>query len=385
MVPVQYNARSLLARKITTLATAGGMALVVFAFAGTLMFRAGVDDAIVSTGSPDNVIILRKGADFERQSGIDTEVLGLLRGPPQVSQAAGMVGELVVGIAVDHADGPGVSSVAIRGMPANGIAFRPEAHITRGRLPRPGTDEAIVGQAIAGRLAGLSVGGTVDLKHNSPLTIVGEFTTGGSIYDSEVWADVGYVAPRVGREGSVSAARVRLNSPSDFDAYRQTIETDKRFAMKALRETDYYANQAQGMAALFTAMGLGLAIMTAIAAMLGAAITMNGAIADRTREIGTLRALGFSRSSVLGCFLIEALLLALIGGAIGSIAVAALSLIHVPLLNEATGAEVVIRFHATSAVFVKALVFSSAMGLVGGLFPAIRASRLTPTEAMRSS
>src|SRR5262245_9937757 len=105
MVPIQYNARSLLARKITTLATAGGMALVVFAFAGTLMFRGGVDDAIVSTGNPDNVIILRKGADFERQSGIDTEVLGLLRGPPQVSQAAGMVGELVVGIAVDHADG----------------------------------------------------------------------------------------------------------------------------------------------------------------------------------------------------------------------------------------------------------------------------------------
>ena len=384
MVPIQYNARSLLVRKITTLATAFGIALVVFVFAGALMFNAGVNRALATSGRTDTVIVLRKGSDAELTSAIGNDYLGLFRGPPQVSQAGGMIGEIVVIITADHADGDSVSNVLVRGTPGNGIEFRPEVKITKGRAPKPGANEAIVGQAIAGRFKGMSTGGTFNLRRNAPLTVVGEFSAGGSTYESEVWADLDYVRNSLGRQAVVSSARIRLNTPADFDAYRQTIETDKRFSMKVMRESDYYEKQSQQTGQFFTIMGLALAIMTSIAAMIGAAITMNGAIAHRSREIGTLRALGFSRRSVLMSFLLEAIILAVIGGVIGSVAVLALSLVSVPLINFVTFSEIVIRFHPEPSVFVKALIFSGVMGLLGGLVPAIRASRVSPVEAMRA-
>jgi len=383
MVPIRYNAQSLVVRKITTLATALGIALVVFVFAGALMFNEGVNRALSTSGRADTAMILRKGSDAELTSAIGNDYLGLFRGPAQVSQSGGMVGEIIVIITADHADDSGVSNVLVRGTPAEGLAFRPEIKITSGRAPRPGTNEAIVGQSIAGRFKGMTAGGTINLRRNSPLTIVGEFAAAGSTYESEVWGDLDYVRNSLGRQAVVSSARVRLNSPADFDAYRVAIETDKRFSMKVMRESDYYEKQSQQTAGFFTAMGLGLAIMTSIAAMIGAAITMNGAIAHRTREIGTLRALGFSRAAVLWSFLIEAIILAGVGGVIGSVAVLLLSFLKVPLINFVTFSEIVIRFHATPAVFVKALVFSGFMGLLGGLVPAIRASRVSPVEAMR--
>jgi len=383
MVPLRYNARSLLVRKITTLATALGIALVVFVFAGALMFNAGVTHALATAGRADTAMILRKGSDAELTSAIGNDYLGLFRGPSQVSQAGGMIGEIIVVVTADHADGSGVSNVLVRGTPTNGIAFRPEIKITRGRAPTPGTNEAIVGQSIAGRFTGMTTGGSFNLRRNSPLTIVGEFSAGGSSYESEVWSDLDYVRNSLGRQAVVSSARVRLNSPADFDAYRLAIETDKRFSMKVMRESDYYEKQSQQTAGFFTGMGLALAIMTSIAAMIGAAITMNGAIAHRSREIGTLRALGFSRRAILTSFLIEALLLAVAGGVIGSIAVLSLTLISVPLINFVTFSEIVIRFHATPGVFIAALIFSGGMGLLGGLVPAIRASRVSPIEAMR--
>jgi putative ABC transport system permease protein len=383
MVPIRYNARSLLVRKITTLATVAGVALVVFMFAGALMFQAGVDRALSTSGRKDTAMILRKGSDAELTSAIANDYLGLFRGPPQVSQAGGMIGEIVVIVTADHAAGAGVSNVLIRGTPEAGFAFRPEVKITSGRAPKPGTNEAIVGRSIAGRFKGLSTGGTFQLRRNSPLTIVGEFSAEGSTYEAEVWADLDYVRNSLGRQAVVSSVRVRLNSAADFEAYRVAIEGDKRFAMKVMRESDYYEKQSQQVAGFFVGMGLGLAIMTSLAAMIGAAITMNGAIAHRTREIGTLRALGFSRRAVLTSFLLEALILSVIGGAVGSVAVLGLSLVTVPLINFVTFSEMVIRFHATPNVFVTALIFSCVIGLLGGLAPAIRASRISPVEAMR--
>jgi putative ABC transport system permease protein len=178
--------------------------------------------------------------------------------------------------------------------------------------------------------------------------------------------------------------RVRLNSPADFDAYRQTIETDKRFSMKVMRESDYNEKQSQQTASFLKFLGIVVAVLFSIAAMLGAAITMNGAVAHRTREIGTLRALGFSRSAILTSFLIEAIVLAAIGGLIGSAIVLLLStFVSIPVINFQTFSEIVIRLHASPEVFAKALIFSGVMGLIGGLFPAIRASRVSPIEAMR--
>jgi len=384
MVPLRYNARSLVVRKVTTLAAVLGIALVVFVFAASLMLDQGIARALVTAGRPDVAVILRKGSDAELTSGITDEFLGLFRGPAQVSQAGGVIGEIVVVIIAKHQGDSGASNVLVRGTPADGIAFRPEIKVIRGRAPRPGTDEVMVGKAISGRFEGTEVGGKLNLRRNSPLEVVGEFTADGSSYESEVWGDVDYVRKALGRANVVSSARVRLNSAADFDAYREVIETDKRFSMKVMREADYYAKQSKALSGLLKGLGLTMAILFSLAAMIGAAITMNGAVAHRTREIGTLRALGFSRFSLLLSFLFEALVLALVGGLIGSVLVLLLSFVSFPVINFQTFSEIVLRFRATPAVLVSSLVFSGIMGLVGGLFPAIRASRVSPIEAMRA-
>jgi len=383
MVPVQYNARSLWVRKVTTFATAFGIALVVFVFAGALMLG-DVSRVLAAAGRADNVIILRKGSDAELTSAIANDYLGLFRGPAQVSQATGLIGEIIVVVIADHMDGSGSSNVLVRGTPAEGLAFRPEIKIVSGRAPKPGTNEVMVGTGIAGRFKGLLPGQTIDLRRNRPLMVVGEFSAAGGGYESEVWGDLDYVRNALGRQAVVSSARVRLNNPADFDAYRQLIETDKRFSMKVMRESDYYEKQSAQTASFLKTLGLAVAILFSLAAMIGAAITMNGAVANRTREIGTLRALGFSRFSILTSFLLEALFLAVIGGILGSALVLILTVfVSFPVINFQTFSEIVIRFHATPAVFIKALIFSAFMGLIGGLFPAIRASRVSPIEAMR--
>jgi putative ABC transport system permease protein len=389
MLPVKYNVRSLFVRKVTTAATALGIAMVVFIFAGALMLREGIARALVASGRPDTAIVIRKGSDNELSSAIPNETLGLLKGGhAQIAASApggGVIGEVVVVIVGEVDDGSGqMSNVSVRGIPADGIAFRPEVHIIEGRAPKPGTNEVIVGKGIAGRFKGVSLGGSFDLRHNRPLQVVGVFDADGSSYEAEAWGDVDVIRHALGREAGVSSARVRLNSPSDFDAYRAEVESDKRMSMKVMREADYYEKQSDQISGFLSGMGIAFAIMFSLAAMIGAAITMNGAVANRSREIGTMRALGFSRFSILTSFLFEAIVLAVIGGAIGSVCVLGLSLIHLHVLNFQTFSEIVIGFRATGPVFVKALVFSGVMGLIGGLFPAIRASRVAPIEAMRA-
>jgi putative ABC transport system permease protein len=381
-VPFQYNARSLLVRKATTLATALGIALVVFVFAGALMLG-DVSRVLATAGRPDTVIVLRKGSDAELSSAIGNEYLGLFRGAAQVSQAGGVIGEIIVVVIADHIDGSGSSNVLVRGTPPEGIAFRPEIKIVSGRAPKPGTNEVMVGSGIAGRFKGLAIGGSLELRRNRPLSVVGVFSADGGSYESEVWGDLDYVRNALGRQAAVSSARVRLTSPADFDAYRQTIESDKRFSMKVMRESDYNEKQSQAISSFLKWFGIIAAVLFSFAAMLGAAITMNGAVAHRTREIGTLRALGFSRRSILIAFLIEAIVLATVGGIIGSALVLLLSFAKFPIINFQTFSEIVLSFHATPKVFAASLIFSGVMGLVGGLFPAIRASRVSPIEAMR--
>jgi putative ABC transport system permease protein len=385
MVPIRYNLRSLLVRKVTTFATAFGIALVVFVFAAALMLGEGVKRALATSGRSDTAIVLRKGSDAELSSAIPNETINLLRGFSQVSQAGGVVGEAVIVITQELADGSGgISNVLVRGMPAEGMAFRSEARIVSGRAPKPGTNEVIVGKAISGRFKGVAPGQTFDLRRNRSLQVVGEFATGGTSYESEVWGDVDVIRRFLGREAVVQSARVRLASAGDLEAYRMQVEGDKRFSVKVMRETDYYKKQSEQTAGFLSGMGIAAAIMFAIAAMIGAAITMNGAVAHRTKEIGTLRALGFSRLSILLSFVFEAIFLAVLGGAVGVAFVMLLSLISFTVINFQTFSDIVISFRATPGVVITALIFSGVMGLVGGLFPAIRAARVSPVEAMRA-
>lgn len=385
MVPLRYNVRSLLVRKVTTVATAVGIALVVFVFAAAQMLGEGAERAMLSSGRDDNVIILRKGADAELSSGLgnDYKKLG---DRPEIAQVggAGAIGEVVIVITAELADGSGgLSNVLVRGTPAEGVAFRPEVKLVSGRMPKPGTNEAIVGQAISGRFKDLGPGQRLELRRNRPLEIVGEFAAAGSSYESEVWGDLDVIRKYLGRESGVSSVRVRLTDPSKFDAYRAAVEGDKSFSVKAMRERDYYQKQAEGTSKFLTIMGMFIAILFSLAAMLGAAITMNGAVANRTKEIGTLRALGFSRRSILVSFVFEAMVLAVSGGAIGLGFVMLLSLVSFPVMNFQTFSEIVISFQATPGIIIGALIFSAVMGLVGGLIPAIRAALVSPVEAMR--
>ena len=388
MVPIRYNVRSLFVRKITTIATAVGIAMVVFVFAASLMLGEGVDKALGTGGRTDTVIVLRKGSDAELSSGINNDLLNLLIGRPEIVKPDGqtsgqMIGEFVMVITADRTDGSGVSNVLIRATPKGGVAFRPEIKIVEGKQPTPGTNEVMVGKSITDRFKGISLGGTFDLRRNRPVKVVGVFTADGASYESEVWGDLDVIRTSLGRSGVVSSARLRLVAPSQFDGYRAAMEADKRLGVKVMREADYFKKQSEQTQVFLKGFGIGVAILFSLAAMLGAAITMNGAVAHRNKEIGTLRALGFSRLSILFAFVLEAIMLAIIGGVIGLVFVMLLTFAKFPVMNFQTFSEIVISFRATPSVIVSALIFSTVMGLIGGLFPAIRAARVSPVEAMR--
>ena len=263
------------------------------------------------------------------------------------------------------------------------MKFRNEVHLVAGRPPKPGTDEALVGSRIRGRIQGLDLDQSFDVKKNRPVSVVGVFEAGGSAYESEVWVDREILRQAYGREGVVSSIRVKLDSPMKFDAFRAGVENDKRLGLQATRETVFYEKQSEGAAILIGALGTVVSIFFAIGAMIGATITMYAAVAHRQREIGTLRALGFSRTSILTSFLFEAVFLAALGGAVGAAASLAMGLVRFSMVNFASWSEIVFSFEPTPQVIVTALVFACGMGLIGGLFPAVRAARTSPLKAIR--
>lgn len=386
MVPIQYNLRSLWVRKVTTIATAAGVALVVFVFGAALMLSAGVQKAMSISGREDTAIVLRDGSEAELPSSFSADLVNIIRDRPEVKQGAadGAVGEVVVVLTVDVTDGSGISNVMLRGVPPESYRFRPEVKIVSGRMPTPGTNEAIVGKAIVGRFVGVAEGKQFDVRNNRPLKVVGTFSAGGSSYESEVWTDVGVLRDSLGRPSVVSSARVRLNSKHDLQAFRTALEADKRLGVDVLRETAYYEKQSEQTAGFLQGMGTMFAVLLSFAAMIFASITMNGAVANRTREIGTLRALGFGQGAILFSFLLEAIFLATVGGAIGTALVMMMSLFTFSTMNFQTFSEIVITFTATPGVVIASLIFSAVMGVLGGIVPAIRASRVSPIEAMRA-
>jgi len=387
MIPVRYNIRSLSVRKATTVATAGGIGLVVFVLASSLMLSAGIRKTLGTTGKPENAIVLRMGSDAELGSVVEDSTVPLVLAAPGVrmderGQPIGAAEIVVVG-AMEKLGAKGVTNVAIRGVPDNVMRFRPDVRIVAGHAPRPGSDEAIVGARIRGRILGLDVDQSFELKKNRPVRVVGVFEAEGSSYESEVWVDRDLLAQAYNRQGIVSSVRVRLDSPSKFDAFRAGVENDKRLGLQAVRETTFYEKQSEGAATFVGILGTIVSIFFAAGAMIGAMITMYAAVANRQREIGTLRALGFSQTSVLTSFLLEAVLLSFIGGGLGAALSMAMGLVHFSMVNFASWSEIVFSFDPTPRVIVTSLVFACGMGLVGGLLPAIRAARTSPLRAIR--
>lgn len=388
LIPLSYNVRSLFVRKATTIATALGIGLVVFVLSSSLMLGEGIRNTLVSNGSTGRALVLRKGSDTEMVSGIDANVVSLIMAAPGVKrgqdgQALG-TSDVVVVASLDKEGGEGlVSNVLVRGVQPIALQVRPEVRITEGRLAQPGTDEAIVGQGIRGRFKGTDLGESLELKKNRPVKVVGVFEANGSSFESEIWADIDTVRSSFGRGSSSSSATVVLESPSAYDAFAAYIENDKQLGLEPMRETVYYDKQSEGTSLFITVLGSIIAFFFSVGAMIGAMITMYGAVAQRAKEVGTLRALGFSRGAVLLSFLFESVVLALIGGLIGGLASMGMTAVKFSMMNFATWQEITFSFDPSPAIILGSVVAGGVMGVLGGFFPAVAASRLSPIEAMR--
>jgi putative ABC transport system permease protein len=389
MVPIAYNVRSLTVRKTTTIATALGIALVVFVLAASLMLGAGIEKTMGSSGRPDNGFVLRKGSDAELASNFETRLVNLILAAPGVARDGGGAplgsGEIVTVIALEKAGATEgqVSNVQVRGVTDKATKLRPEIKVIEGKPPAFGTDEVMVGKRIRGRFKNVELGASFELKKNRPVKVVGIFESGGSSFESEVWADLETVRSSFGREGVVSSVTVKLESASKFDAFAATVSSDKQLGLEALRENAYFAKQSEDTTEFITAMGMIISVLFSVGAMIGAMITMYAAVSQRRREVGTLRALGFSRAAILFSFLLEAFLLALVGGALGAAAATLMGFVKFSMMNFATWSEVVFSFEPTPPIIAFSVVFGGMMGILGGFLPAVRAARTSPVEAMR--
>lgn len=387
MIPLSYNVRNLAVRKATTIASAGGIALVVFVLASSLMLSEGLRRTLATSGKDDTAVVLRKGNNAELSSTIDDPTVGIVRSAPGVKAKSDgtpmAVGELMVVAFMETSDGKGRSNVQIRGVPSDVLEFRPEVRLLEGRPIKPGTDEVMVGRSISGRFKNLRLGDSFELRKNRPVKVVGVYEAGGSAFESEAWVDLDVLREAFGRRGVVSTVRVKLDSPSRFEGFETAIESDKRLGLDAVPEREFYEKQSEGTTLFITVMGVLIAVFFSVGAMIGATITMYAAVANRRREVGVLRALGFSRPMIVASFLFESLLIALIGGGIGALASLAMGFVSFSMMNFSTWSEIVFRFTPTPEIIGTSLLFGGVMGVLGGFFPALRAAAVSPVEAMR--
>ena len=386
-VPLRYIARNLWVRRVTTALTAGGMALVVYVFATVLMMSEGIRSTLVATGQPDNVMVLRKGAGAEINSGIERGQAAILSTLPGIAtDALGrplISAEPVVLINLPKRSNGKPSNVTVRGSSAIGLQLRPSLRVVEGRMFRPGTSEIIVGQATAAGFAGIDLGASLRFAGRD-WQIVGRFDAGRSGFDSEIWGDAEQMLQAF-RRGASSVVVLRLADSGLFEATRARIEDDPRLALEAKPEIRFYAEQSEALATFINILGLSLAVIFSIGAVVGAMITMFAAVASRIGEIGTLRALGFRRGAVLAAFMTESLLLSGLGGVVGLAAASVMQAVDVSTTNFQTFAELAFRFVLTPRIAVQAMAFALAMGVVGGFIPAWRAARLQIIDCLRSA
>jgi putative ABC transport system permease protein len=386
-IPLAYVARNLWARKLTTALTAGGMGLVVFVFAAVLMLDAGLQKTLVSTGSPDNAVVLRPAAQTEIQSVVDRDQASLLETLPEVARGAAGVPlvskETVVLIAIPKRDNDKPANLVVRGLPATGVRLRPQVRLAQGRMFRPGASEIVVGRAVAEGFDGTGLGEKLRFAGRD-WTIVGTFDAGKTAFESEIWGDVDQMLQAF-RRGAYSSVLVHLASEDDFDAFKDGVAADQRLAVEVYREPDYYRNQSKSLSTFIRYLGVSLSAIFSIGAMIGAMITMYASVANRTGEIGTLRALGFRRSSILAAFLAESLMLALVGGAAGLFLASFLQAFTITTMNFQSFSQLAFGFDLTPRVALSTLAFSLCMGLVGGFLPSVRAARLEIVDSLRAA
>jgi ABC-type antimicrobial peptide transport system permease subunit len=386
-IPFSYIFRNLWTRKLTTLLTSGGMALVVFVFAAVLMLDAGLKKTLVSTGSFENAILLRASAQTEIQSSVTRDQASLIETIPEVARGtdgAPLVSkEVLVLTQIAKKGGGKAGNVVVRGLPAMGIKLRPQVHIVDGRMFRPGTSEIIVGSGIAKGFDGTDLGSTQRFAGRE-WTVVGVFDGGNSGFDSEMWGDVEQMMQAF-RRVTYSSTIARLEDRSAFDAFKGRISGDQRLILDVKQEPLFYEEQSKQLSTFISILGITLSVIFSIGAMIGAMITMYAAVSNRTGEIGTLRALGFRRSSILAAFLIESVLLALVGGVVGLALASGLQAFTITTMNWQSFSQLAFGFHLTPAIVMLTIGFSVVMGFVGGFLPSVRAARLEIVDSLRAA
>lgn len=386
-IPFSYIFRNLWARKLTTTLTALGMALVVFVFSAVLMLDAGLKKTMVGTGSFNNVLLIRAGAETEIQSGVSRDQAALVAAMPQVARDKNgeplVSKESLVLISLFKTGQDKGSNIVTRGVGPNGTVLRPQVNIKAGRMFRPGSSEIIVGRNVNAEFDGTQIGQSIRFASRNWI-IVGVFDAGVSAFDSEVWGDVDQFMQAFRRNG-FSSVIVQLSNSGAYDALVKNVKDDIRLTLDAKREQIFYEDQSRSLSMFITILGTVLSVIFSIGAMIGAAITMYSSVAMRTGEIGTLRALGFRRPAILAAFLTESLLLGLVGGFAGLICATFLQAITISTLNFQSFSQLAFSFVLTPGIVIATIIFSLVMGFIGGFLPAFKASRMKIVDSLRAA
>jgi putative ABC transport system permease protein len=385
-IPLIYNIRSVKARWTSAIVAVLGIAGTVGVFVAMLSLARGFRATLVASGSEDNALVLRGGATSEMMSGIQLDMVKIMQDAPGVAHdgSSPLVTSEVVVIAPFPLRATGTdANVQIRGVSVNVLEIRKNVKISQGRMFQPGLSELIVGKNASATYSGLTVGNTVDFG-SGHWQVVGVFDAGGSSFDSEVWCDARVLDDVYKRPTNIfQSATVHLTSAAAFQQFKDSVTSDPRLNVDVSREIDYYAKQSTAMTRLITILGGLVAFVMAIGAIFGALNTMYSAVSERGREIGTMRALGFGAAAVVFSFLVEALFISFIGGAIGCIAVLPLNGLTTSTMNMQTFSNIAFAFRITPPLLVGGIIFALAMGLLGGFLPAIRAARRPVALALR--
>ncbi len=386
-IPLSYNARSLLQRPVSTAFTALGIALVVAVFIGMLALANGFRAALVRTGSAENILVLRDGADSELSSSLDRQAVGILTssshvalggdGRPMVSPEA----YVVIPLPRKGFDTTGLANVVVRGVSPAVWSVRANLDIVAGRRPESGKSEVCVGEKMAGRFDHTGIGETLRFGGRD-WTVACRFTAGGSAFESEIWGENEQVLPVFRRE-TFQSLTFRLKDPGAFEEAKRVLEADKRISVDIYREADFYAQQSQLLGSILQALAIMITGIMALGAVFGAINTMYAAVASRSPEIAVLLTLGVPPKSVLASFLAESALIALVGGVIGALIALPVNGMVTSTTNWASFSELAFSFRITPGLLLSGILFALVMGLVGGYFPARRAARQPVVQALR--